>query len=299
MRRSHIILSFIFLLGITLLASAQSDITIPHRFSGVIEYPDNPDFPLEGIEISALFNGNPTGVVGVVGEDGRYLARIETQGQGGEVIFSIGGVEATPSINEEEYQMGATTELDLEIDEEPQIGLCGNDVIDFGEECDGNNFGVYRNGVDQCRNYNDRYESGDLICSGSCRISTQQCVLAEEDDDNDDDNNNNNNGGGGGGGSGSSKNSRTINKDNSNKTNDNEQQFLSNNNNNEENNPIELNRPQDDIERFGGITGAVIGIAQSVRTFVVFIFITAILVASILVRRLRKKRFPNAFKKKK
>jgi len=52
---------------------------------------------------------------------------------------------------------------------------CGNDIREGDEECDGDDFGGYGNGVDQCKEYDNRYERGDLICTNECEIDVSQC----------------------------------------------------------------------------------------------------------------------------
>jgi len=49
---------------------------------------------------------------------------------------------------------------------------CGNDVLDAGEDCDGNLF-VESN--DTCSEVNPKYTSGELGCSDSCVIKTDEC----------------------------------------------------------------------------------------------------------------------------
>ncbi|MFH1409098.1 MAG: PGF-pre-PGF domain-containing protein, partial [Nanoarchaeota archaeon] len=48
------------------------------------------------------------------------------------------------------------------------------------EECDAPNYGVYGDGSNQCTAYDNQFESGDLLCSGTCNIDTSSCVLPEE-----------------------------------------------------------------------------------------------------------------------
>jgi uncharacterized membrane protein YgcG len=53
--------------------------------------------------------------------------------------------------------------------------VCGDGVKDADEECDGNDFGIYGNGVGQCDEYNsDLFSGGNLTCV-SCFIQTDQC----------------------------------------------------------------------------------------------------------------------------
>ena len=70
-----------------------------------------------------------------------------------------------------------------------EVNLCGNEIINEGEECDGLNFGEYYNGTDKCKDYDSsRYTSGDLQCepamlggrserenSNGCKIKLDDC----------------------------------------------------------------------------------------------------------------------------
>tara|TARA_Y100000310_G_scaffold155538_1_gene155016 strand:+ start:584 stop:4981 length:4398 start_codon:yes stop_codon:yes gene_type:complete len=56
------------------------------------------------------------------------------------------------------------------------LPVCGNNMKEIGEQCDGTDLGVYGNGVDMCSSYNPIYESGDLGCS-ACSVDTSGCVL--------------------------------------------------------------------------------------------------------------------------
>ena len=53
--------------------------------------------------------------------------------------------------------------------------VCGNNLKESGEECDGSDLGIYGNGIGKCNNYNNQYSAGNLACSG-CAIRTNNCV---------------------------------------------------------------------------------------------------------------------------
>ncbi len=52
------------------------------------------------------------------------------------------------------------------------VPVCGNQIIDGGEECDGSNFGKYKD----CADYDDDFQVGELKCSPNCKkIDTSDC----------------------------------------------------------------------------------------------------------------------------
>lgn len=65
------------------------------------------------------------------------------------------------------YDIGAFENLS-----ETSQAVCGNNVKEGLEECDGINFGIYSG---TCSNYSFQYSSGNLICN-SCSISTTSCL---------------------------------------------------------------------------------------------------------------------------
>ncbi len=52
---------------------------------------------------------------------------------------------------------------------------CGDGVKQIDEECDGTDFGVY---TGTCTNYNSVFNSGNLICTATCIISTANCAYS-------------------------------------------------------------------------------------------------------------------------
>jgi len=50
---------------------------------------------------------------------------------------------------------------------------CGNSFIDDNEQCDGTNFGGIST---SCASFSSSFESGSLVCDGSCQIDTSSCV---------------------------------------------------------------------------------------------------------------------------
>ena len=53
--------------------------------------------------------------------------------------------------------------------------LCGNGLIDPGEDCDGNNLGPVNS---QCKQYSNLFTGGTLKCSSNCKIDTNGCFGA-------------------------------------------------------------------------------------------------------------------------
>ncbi len=55
--------------------------------------------------------------------------------------------------------------------------FCGDGIINqANESCDGDDFGVYGNGMSQCNLYDSQYQSGNLGCvPGECTISVTEC----------------------------------------------------------------------------------------------------------------------------
>ena len=246
---------------------------VPHIFLGNVSYPEDPNFNLEGIEITAKLNGRDLGVIGYIKEDNSY--EVEIPFGSGELIFYIGGVEAEPIFNQE-YKYLGTTEANLEIHEEPSRGLCGNDAIDVGEQCDGDNFGFFGDGINQCPRYNSKYESGNLNCSSECKIETFQCILKPEPPPN----NNNGNGGGSSGGGGNGGNPPT-----SNNQNDNPQDFVFLGEETSED-PVNLGESEQPQN-----SATFLKIIRTIGPFLVAGFLIGLVVASLAIRKYRKKCF--------
>jgi len=79
---------------------------------------------------------------------------------------------------------------------EPSAQLCGNKVVDEGEECDGDNFGQYGTGTIGCSVLNSQTlpagpictqeckeafkynDEGSLTCTGECKISEKYCQIS-------------------------------------------------------------------------------------------------------------------------
>lgn len=197
-----------FIISFIALASSQGGSPkYYYYYVGYVDYPEKPEFNLIGIEITARLNSRDLGVVGYIdvdefGNEGYYEAEIGREN--GEITFYVGGVEAEPRFNQiVDSEFFKTIDLNLTIHSDPSRGLCGNGVINPGEECDGDNFGFFGDGVGQCQNYDSIYESGDLLCSEECKISASQCVLKSDDGSDDGSGSSGGDGGsGGGGGSG-------------------------------------------------------------------------------------------------
>jgi len=258
----------------------------PHVFGGNIEYSED----IENCEITANFRGNDIGVVGYVEENNKYEAEIFTNGEGGEVIFYIGAIEAYPAVEAEEFEPGRYTPVDLTINDDPVCGSCGNGVLNAGEECDGNDWGD----VNDCF---DLGGEGDIGCSQSCTFVG--CIFPPEESCGDgtcngletcsscsadcgacSSNNNpggsgggNNGGGGGGGGGGSNNNQNTV-----------EFESLGNNGDNpNENINLQTN------ENPAPVTGGIIGFAKT-GTGIGLIIAIVIVIAGIFVMVVRKRK---------
>lgn len=50
--------------------------------------------------------------------------------------------------------------------------VCGNDLVELGEECDGTDFGK-----NDCSSVNNNYSGGELKCSDSCTFDTSGCAV--------------------------------------------------------------------------------------------------------------------------
>ena len=276
MKKYFIPLFIILILEVAFVTGQEQAPTIPHSFSGTITYPNKPNFPLEGYEITAEFNGESVGRLGFVERGGNYTVEIDTKGAGGEVIFYIGGIEALPHIQKDSFPSSEGTDTNLIINADPQRGLCGNDAIDVGEQCDGDNFGFFGDGINQCPRYDSKYESGNLNCSSECKIETFQCILKPEPPPN----NNNGNGGGSSGGGGNGGNPPT-----SNNQNDNPQDFvfLGEETSEDPTNIGESEQPQN--------SATFLKIIKTVGPFLVAGFLIGLIVASLAIRKYRKKRF--------
>src|SRR3989338_5813862 len=84
--------------------------TIPHIFFGNVAYSGNPNVSLEGCEVTAEFNSHWQGIVGGIDTNNFYSAFIETRGQGSQVIFYVGSVQAFPIAESESFETGGNTQ---------------------------------------------------------------------------------------------------------------------------------------------------------------------------------------------
>lgn len=160
-----IIFIFAFILLISLVIAVPS---IPNVFFGKITYSGYPGLSLAGYNISASVGGSGLGIIGAVKSGNTYQVIVDPEGETGEIIFYIGGTEASPKA---EYEMGEFTELDLIINNPPSETICGNNILEPGEQCDGTDL----NGA-TCANVMGEYWTGNLSCAGSCSFDYTNCI---------------------------------------------------------------------------------------------------------------------------
>jgi len=272
---------FIFVLLILSVSFVFAIPSIPNVFSGTVEYSDNPGMLLTDYDISASVGGYPLGIIGEIQSSNIYEVMVDPQGHGGEIIFYIGGVEASPTAT---YEMGELTELDLTINELPTNALCGNGMQEPGEQCDGSDLGTGTcenilglpgaTGTLSCTDictfdYSNCAAPycGDGTCNNdeTCSSCPQDCGDCPSNDNGGDDSSNN-------GGS-------PIQQDSITNDSDNQNDILS----------IEsLNEADKERETGAGITGAIIGFAGS-GTGTVLIFVLLVILLGIGVVLLKKK----------
>src|SRR3989344_2080715 len=268
MKKYFIPLFIILILEVAFVTGQEQAPTIPHSFSGTITYPNKPNFPLEEYEITAEFNGDSVGRLGFIEHGGNYTVEIDTKGAGGEVIFYIGGVEALPHIQKDSFPSSEGTDTNLIINADPQRGLCGDGNIQQGEQCDGEN--LAGRDVNEC----GQGREGIISCDLNCKIDYSQCIPINNG------NNNNGNGGGSSGGGGNGGNPPT-----SNNQNDTPQDFVFLGEETSED-PVNLGESEQPQN-----SATFLKIIKTVGPFLVAGFLIGLIVASLAIRKYRKKRF--------
>jgi len=265
-------------------------ISLPHIFSGTVEYSEDSEMILTGYDISASIGSYGLGVVGEVGANNEYGIAIDPQGRTGEITFYIGGAEASPP---HEYEWGGESlGFDLIINDEPNETIrCGNGFQEPGEQCDDLDLGTgtcenvlgipEATGTLSCTDIctfdysnctapycGDSSCNNDETCS-SCPIDCGACSSYDDDD-----------GGSGGSGSSSSSTTSTTSKDGQiiitaiDETGDEEGETIG----------IGENQPTDP-----GITGGVIGFVK-LRVGIGLIIVSLLFIVRIGVVTLRKKK---------
>jgi len=154
------------LLLVSFVFAAQS---VPNAFSGAVTYSEDPLWDLVDSEISASIDGYGLGVVGNVDSGNSYSVMVDPQGRTGDITFYVGGIEAHPTAT---YEAGMFTELDLIIDDEPLYAICGNDIQEPGEQCDGSMLGI-----GTCENVVGILgTTGTLSCTSFCTFDYSNCT---------------------------------------------------------------------------------------------------------------------------
>lgn len=254
------IIVMLIICGVFVSAQAcSSPPSIPTSFTGNVFCEDGTF--LGNFNLMAYLNGY--GNLGTVG-DGDYSIDVSScfGSSSGTISFFINGIKANeePEYNGQE-DFGKEINLNLTFDVCPSSeNLCGNEIKDIGEVCDGNNFGGL-----SCSNYG--FDSGNLRCSDSCvNIYIDGCYISSTSNDDDDS-------------SSSPSSSKTP------------IQTTSNDNLNSEDAEISSNENQETTSP--GITGGVIGFAKTGKgiglIFGLLIIVLGIEIITISRKKLKKK----------
>ena len=168
------IIAFIFLVGV--LGSINSAVCltgIPATYSGKVS--DSNGLVKNTIDLEITTNIGIIKSSGPLNSDGTYSIDVFPclTSSPGEIVFYLNGMMA----NEEGFYAGRDSwgddiKLDLTFDGiVPRVSVCGNGVLDAGEQCDGN---LFSSGV-SCSTFG--YDFGNLTCN-SCGISPfEKCYL--------------------------------------------------------------------------------------------------------------------------
>jgi len=163
MKKSFIVFIITIFLGSMVIAIPS----VPNVFFGDVEYSGNSGMSLTNYEISASVGGYSLGVIGNVDSGNVYEVMVDPQGRTGEIIFYIGGVQAEPS---GVYQMGEFTELNLIINDYPSVVNCGNNIVEPGEQCDGDDINFAT-----CENVIGPGFTGNITCTPVCSFDISGC----------------------------------------------------------------------------------------------------------------------------
>jgi len=241
--------------------------------------------------LSAIINNQV--VAQTIVNNGRYSnLQVSTSSSSlyGTITFVVNGIQANEVNswnNNENSDWGQEISLNLSLNSKPSgSSLCGNSVINLGEECDGANLA----GRSSC----GTGWTGTISCSNTCIIDYSNCTkIQEEPTTTTPPADSGSSGGGGGGGGGSSKPKSTTNtttitlsKNNTNTTNSNLGEGLDSGLNNGE-----------DITR---ITGAAIkNIVKSPAGRGILIFIALVIILGLLFafgKKMKKNSEPKTIK---
>jgi hypothetical protein len=192
MKKILLFLGLVLLIS-SLIIAANCPPSLPKTYSGQVSFGD--DILSGNYEIRAVIGSDTVGITDV--STGNYEIDISPCfGETGIVKFYINGIGTNEDGNYNgEDDWGINENLDLTVNEMPPGSLtCGDDAIQLGEECDGNN--LAGRDVGDC---GDGWE-GTISCSSTCQIDYSACVVETPTETNPP----SSPGGGGGGGGGSS-----------------------------------------------------------------------------------------------
>lgn len=157
-------LLLIFSMSLILAANCQ---TTPKTYLGNVYYKGN---PLTGdYEIRAMMGTKVVGI-GIVNSQ-YYSIDVYPGCYTGTISFYINGVQTNETSIYSLSSDLSQQQLDLTLNQIPvQTGsVCGNGVLNLGEECDENNFGTAK-----CNN------GGYLFCNSNCIIDYTNCASASQ-----------------------------------------------------------------------------------------------------------------------
>jgi len=167
-----------FTLGILLasfgMVSALPPTPSPQIFYGNIEYSGDLSMDLSVYELTVELNGFQVRHESEIFPGNTYEVEVNLHSSydGDELIFYVGGSEASPLLI---FSSWGHTEQDLVINEMPSNPICGNDIKDVGEDCDGVDLGFGTCGIVMLLiSGNEGYE-GNLSCTSSCTYNTDEC----------------------------------------------------------------------------------------------------------------------------
>ena len=221
---------------------------------------------------------------------GKYSnLQISTSDNYGTIIFYVNGVQATETgtwNNDKDSDWGQKITLDLNLSSKPSSNsLCGNGLVNLGEECDGTNLA----GRTSC----GTGWTGTISCSSTCVIDYSNCTKTQDTSTNT--GSSGGNGGSshpsGGSGGGSSRSVITTATTSNTTTNVNSTENNSAGNETSTNNetPVKTGR--------GFFTGAAVGVGDFVVSYWWAILVVLLVVAYFFVRsRLKKRSKSNSFK---